>query len=71
VELLTILILDIIKTMPNYEYKCNTCGITREVFYSLDEDRPDPICCATAMSRVWGNTPVIFTGTGFYKTDNR
>jgi putative FmdB family regulatory protein len=57
--------------MPNYEYKCNKCGITREVFYSLDEERPDPICCATAMSRVWGNIPVIFTGKGFYKTDNR
>jgi putative FmdB family regulatory protein len=68
---LTILTLDITKTMPSYEYKCNTCGVSREVFYGLDEDKLDPICCTRAMGRVWGSVPVVFKGSGFYKTDNK
>jgi putative FmdB family regulatory protein len=57
--------------MPSYEYKCNTCGVSREVFYGLDEDKLDPICCTRAMGRVWGSVPVVFKGSGFYKTDNK
>ena len=57
--------------MPNYEFRCETCDGTREVFYSLSEKILNPICCTRAMGRIWGTVPVVFKGSGFYKTDNR
>lgn len=66
---LTILIM--VGKMPNYEFKCGECGSSREVHFFIDEDILNPICCTRAMDRVWGSIPVVFKGTGFYKTDNR
>ena len=57
--------------MPNYEFKCEECGSSREVHFFIDEDILNPICCTRAMNRVWGSIPAIFKTGGFYKTDNR
>jgi putative FmdB family regulatory protein len=56
--------------MPAYEYKCNKCGIQYEVERSIHTEASDPICCDTAMSRVYYAPPVKFNGTGYYSTDN-
>jgi putative FmdB family regulatory protein len=71
VALLTMLILDITKTMPSYEYSCWACGGTREIEASMNEPHITPVCCDISMARVWSATSAIFKGNGFYKTDNR
>jgi putative FmdB family regulatory protein len=56
--------------MPNYEYKCSTCG-TSEDHYRAVEDRDNfPNCqyCTRVLARVWQANPVKFNGTGFYST---
>lgn len=55
------------KKMPTYDYRCNKCGIVREVFRQLGEDS-EPICCEMSMERVWSAPPVHFKGNGFYTT---
>ena len=53
--------------MPKYDYKCNDCGITREITREFGEDT-EPICCNTAMARIWSAPAVKFNATGFYST---
>jgi putative FmdB family regulatory protein len=53
--------------MPNYDYKCNQCGITMEVFKQLGNDSV-PVCCGASMEKIWYATPTIFKTGGFYKT---
>ena len=50
--------------MPTYDFKCSECGMTREVYKELGEDRL-PTCCNTSMERVWSATPAIFRGGGW------
>jgi len=57
--------------MPRYDYKCDTCGSVLEFERGMGEDR-EPVCCLKSMVRVWNSSPsVMFTGSGFYATDNR
>jgi len=57
--------------MPRYDYKCDTCGSVLEFERGMGEDR-EPVCCFKSMVRVWNSSPsVMFTGSGFYATDNR
>ena len=70
-ELLTILTLDITKTMASYEYHCYSCGMTIDVERSMNEDALNPICCGESTARVWSATSAIFKGNGWYKNDNR
>lgn len=63
--------LTMVGIMPNYEFRCDECGSSREVYASLNEEILNPICCTRAMSRVWGSIPAIFKTGGFYKTDNK
>jgi putative FmdB family regulatory protein len=57
--------------MPKYDYKCDTCGSTIEFERGMGEDR-EPSCCFNIMTRIWSSAPsVMFTGSGFYSTDNR
>ena len=65
------LILDITKIMPSYEYSCWACGGTREIEAGMNEPHITPVCCDISMARVWSATSAIFKGNGFYKTDNR
>ena len=60
--------------MPTYEYRCDACGHTLEVFQSITESpkRKCPECKRQKLKRVIGaGAGVIFKGSGFYQTDYR
>ena len=51
--------------MPTYDFKCNTCGITVEVFASVD-DQAAPRCdCGEMMQKVYSAPGIVFKGTGW------
>jgi putative FmdB family regulatory protein len=57
--------------MPNYDYKCNECAHTFEVFQKMS-DAPLKKCpkCSGKVKRLIGTgSGPIFKGTGFYQTD--
>jgi len=57
--------------MPHYDYQCEKCGNTFEVFQSMTEE-PLKICpaCKGSLKRlISGGAGIIFKGSGFYKTD--
>jgi putative FmdB family regulatory protein len=57
--------LERLRVMPNYDFKCNTCGTMVEV------QDPTPTGCTTCgytMERVWTAPAIKFNGTGFYST---
>ncbi len=57
--------------MPTYEYKCNDCGYTFELFQPMSAD-PVKVCpkCKGNVKRLIGpGLGPIFKGTGFYETD--
>ncbi len=67
--------------MPTYEYECQKCKKTFEIFKSM-KDEPLKICPKEkCRMRSWGKGPVkrlmsagaglIFKGSGFYITDYR
>lgn len=60
--------------MPTYEYRCDQCGKTLEVFHSI-KDAPKkkcPHCGKLKLKRLLGTgAGVIFKGSGFYQTDYR
>jgi putative FmdB family regulatory protein len=67
--------------MPTYDYHCEKCNKSFEVFQSMKADVldtcPEDLCCM----ETWGKGPVkrqigtgaglIFKGSGFYITDYR
>ncbi len=58
--------------MPLYDYKCTNCGTVREVRHGFDESHDEPCpACGGAMTRVFNPAPIVFKGSGFYKTDSR
>jgi len=61
--------------MPNYDYKCETCGQVFEVFQKMSDDKltdcPAEGCDGTVRRLLGTGAGVIFKGTGFYETDNR
>jgi putative FmdB family regulatory protein len=67
--------------MPTYEYKCEKCNRTFEIFQSM-KDEPLVVCPQKlCREEVWGHGKVkrligtgaglIFKGSGFYTTDYR
>ncbi len=58
--------------MPTYEYSCQKCGATFEVFQSM-RDAPLEICTCGKKGRVkrlvGRGAGIIFKGSGFYETD--
>ncbi len=59
--------------MPTYEYECDNCNKTFEVFQKIT-DEPLKKCpkCNKKISRlIGGGSGVIFKGSGFYATDYR
>jgi putative FmdB family regulatory protein len=59
--------------MPNYDFKCSTCGTTREQFiYHKDYEKYVVRCpklgCNQPMERVYSVPAIKFKGTGFYST---
>ena len=60
--------------MPTYEYLCQKCGKTFEVFQSMKE-APLKICTCGKKGKVkrlvGSGAGIIFKGSGFYETDYR
>ncbi len=58
--------------MPYYEYECETCNKTFEVFQSMS-DEPLTQCptCSSPVRRVFSPNSVIFKGSGFYCNDSK
>lgn len=57
--------------MPTYDYKCNSCSHTFEIFQSIKDD-PLKECpnCRGELKRLIGiGVQPIFKGSGFYQTD--
>jgi len=61
--------------MPNYDYRCQTCGYTFEVFQKMSdaklEDCPQEGCDGKVKRLLGTGAGVIFKGSGFYQTDYR
>lgn len=60
--------------MPTYDYECDGCGHTFELFQQISEDpkRKCPECKKLKLRRLFGTgAAVVFKGSGFYQTDYR
>ena len=60
--------------MPTYDYECDACGHTFELFQSISEpvQRKCPECGKSKLRRLFGTgAAVVFKGSGFYQTDYR
>ena len=58
--------------MPTYDYQCQACGHTWELFQSMNDSpvRSCPKCKKRKAKRLLGvGAGLIFKGTGFYETD--
>ena len=56
--------------MPIYEYRCDACGHTVEVFQKFSDD-PLETCevCGGHLAKVLHPVAIHFKGSGFYTTD--
>jgi putative FmdB family regulatory protein len=58
--------------MPLYDYRCTKCGTITEVRRGFDETFSQACAaCGGAVQRVFNPAPIVFKGSGFYKTDSR
>ena len=60
--------------MPTYDYECDACGHTFELFQSISEPvkRKCPECNKSKLRRLFGTGgAIVFKGSGFYETDYR
>lgn len=60
--------------MPTYDYECNECGHTFELFQTFREPvkRKCPECGKLKLRRLFGTgAALLFKGSGFYQTDYR
>ncbi|MDA7977690.1 MAG: zinc ribbon domain-containing protein [Pirellulales bacterium] len=60
--------------MPTYDYVCDSCEHTFELFQSITEPvkRKCPECGKLKLRRLFGTgAAVMFKGSGFYETDYR
>jgi len=56
--------------VPIYEYRCDVCGHTFEVFQKFS-DAPVEVCesCGGSVQKVLHPVAIHFKGSGFYTTD--
>jgi putative FmdB family regulatory protein len=58
--------------MPTYDYRCEKCGESLEVYQSFSEA---PLTkhkgCGGKLVKVLSAAGIVLKGSGFYKTDNR
>lgn len=61
---------EVICVMPVYDYHCDACGYTFEVFHGVDE-RPEVKCdkCGQPARKLFRPVPIIFKGSGWHVTD--
>jgi putative FmdB family regulatory protein len=60
--------------MPTYDYECDACGHTFDLFQSINEPKKKkcPQCGKNKLRRLFGaGSAVVFKGSGFYQTDYR
>ena len=60
--------------MPTYDYECDACGHTWELFQRISEDpvKACPECKKKKARRLFGTgAAIMFKGSGFYETDYR
>ncbi|GAB5404221.1 MAG: hypothetical protein Aurels2KO_24520 [Aureliella sp.] len=60
--------------MPTYDYQCDACEHTFELFQGINESkkRKCPECGKLKLRRLMGSgAAVVFKGSGFYQTDYR
>ena len=60
--------------MPTYDYECDACGHTFELFQSINAKvkKKCPECKKMKLRRLFGTgAAVVFKGSGFYQTDYR
>jgi len=60
--------------MPTYDYECDACGHTFELFQGITEpvQKKCPDCGKLKLRRLFGTgAAVVFKGSGFYQTDYR
>lgn len=60
--------------MPTYDYECDACGHTFELFQSISDPvkKKCPDCGKPKLRRLFGTgAAVVFKGSGFYQTDYR
>ena len=59
--------------MPNYDYRCGSCGYTFERFEGMNQDKPKkcPKCNKKKAKRLLGKGNFILKGPGFYNTSYR
>jgi putative FmdB family regulatory protein len=58
--------------VPTYEYHCEHCEQTFDVFQSFQDDALTACpTCGNPVRKVYGNVGVVFKGSGFYKNDSR
>jgi putative FmdB family regulatory protein len=56
--------------MPVYEYRCRSCGASREEIQPMGAGAPGPCAaCGGELRRVYGRVGVRFEGWGFRSTD--
>ena len=58
--------------MPTYDYQCQACGHSWELFQSMNDNpvKSGPKCKKRKAKRLLGvGAGLIFKGTGFYETD--
>lgn len=54
--------------MATYEYQCKICSNVTQVERNMSDDEVLPLCCGELTTRIWQAAPIMFKGTGFYKT---
>ena len=60
--------------MPTYDYECDACEHTWELFQRISEDpvKACPECKKKKARRLFGTgAAIMFKGSGFYETDYR
>ena len=61
--------------MPNYDYRCQACDHTFEVFQKMSDDKltdcPQDDCDGAIKRLLGTGGGIIFKGNGFYETDYR
>ena len=60
--------------MPTYDYECDACQHTWELFQKITEDpvKACPECKKKKARRLFGTgAAIMFKGSGFYETDYR
>lgn len=60
--------------MPTYDYQCDSCGNTWELFQSITAEPVSkcPECGKKKARRLFGTgAALVFKGSGFYETDYR